>query len=263
MIAPRRPTAAIRRVALPTGLAGLVLVLWQYGLGWAKVSPTLLVPPSEIWRVILTTYPLLLQHAVPTGLQLVAGFLIATATGVVLGTAIAASRRLRQAIYPHIVLFQLVPKIAVAPLFIIWLGVGAASSLTFTIFIAFFPMLVATVAGLTGTDRSSLRLCRALTATRWQTFRFVRLPFALPHIFDGMKLAAIMSLTGLIVGEFIAAQSGLGYLVLFASSVVETGLLFAAVAFLCVIGLALYGVVALIQAIVMRKLGMPAVATEF
>ncbi len=175
----------------------------------------------------------------------------------------AASKRFRQAIYPHIVLFQLVPKIAVAPLFIIWLGVGPESCLAFAIFLAFFPALVGTVTGLTGTDRNSLLLCRSLTATTWQTFRHVRLPYALPHIFDGMKVGATMSLTGLIVGEFVTAQSGLGYLVLFASSEEETGLVFAAVAFLCVIGLALYGAVALTQYLVMRSLGMPPIATEF
>jgi NitT/TauT family transport system permease protein len=251
-----------RRVLRPIVLGALVLLLWQYGVGWAKVSPSLLVSPLEIWRVIRSTYPLLVRHTVPTGIELIVSFAVSSLIGISLGAVIAASKRVRQAIYPHIVLFQLVPKIAVAPLFIVWLGVGPESCVTFAVFLAFFPVLVATVAGLTSTDRSSLQLCRSLTATNWQTFRLVRLPYALPHIFDGMKVGAAMSLTGLIVGEFVTAQSGRGYLVLFASSEAETGLVFAAAAFLCVIGPGLYGAAALEQYLVMRSLGAPPIATE-
>jgi NitT/TauT family transport system permease protein len=267
MIAPESrfaiSPASTRRVLLPVALGAVILVVWQIGVRYAGVSPSLLVPPSDIWRVIRTTYPLLLQHALPTGALLIATFIAATVLGICLGIAMSASKRLGQAIYPHIVMFQLVPKIAVAPLFIIWLGVGPISSFAFATFLAFFPVLVATVTGLNSTDHSSLRLCRSLTATKWQTFRFVRLPYALTHIFDGMKVAATMSLTGLVVGEFVAAQSGLGYLVIFGSSVVETGLVFAAIAFLCVLGLALYGLVALAQYLFIRSLEGAPTTTGF
>jgi NitT/TauT family transport system permease protein len=252
-----------QRLALPIGFGALVLLAWEYGVVRGGISPSLLVPPSEVWRVIRTTYPLLLAQSVPTCVQLVVGFLAASTIGIVLGMLMTASTLLRQAIYPHIVLFQLVPKIAIAPLFIVWLGVGPQSRLAFAMFLSFFPVLIATVAGLSGTDRSSLQLCRSLTATGWQTFHWVRLPYAVPHIFDGLKIGATMSLTGLVVGEFVTAQAGLGYLVLFASSAAETGLVFAAVAFLCVIGLALYGAVALAERIVMRSLGMPPVAMGY
>jgi NitT/TauT family transport system permease protein len=254
---------AWRRILLPAGFAVVSLLAWQYGVVWAKLRPNLLVPPSEIWRVTTVAYPLLMRHAVPTALQLVLSFAAAVAVGFGIGAALTGSKRLRQAIYPHIVLFQLMPKVAVAPLFIIWLGVGPISSVAFAVFLGFFPMLIATIGGLTNTDGDSLRLCRSLTATPWQTFRYVRLAYALPYLFDGMKLTAIMSLTGLIVGEFVAAQSGLGYLVLFAASIVETGLMFAAIGLLSLIGLALYGAIALAQYLVMRRLGIPPLATGF
>lgn len=244
-----------RQIALPVGLFVLVLVLWQLAVGWAHISANLLAPPSDVARAIRDTFPLLLQHAGPTAAQFVASFILSSLVGFGLGSLLAASRRLRQAVYPHIVLFQLMPKIAVAPLFIIWLGVGPASTLAFAVFLSFFPVLVATVTGLTGTDINSLRLCSSLTASGWQTFRFVRLPYALPQIFDGLKIAATMSLTGLIVGEFVTAQSGLGYIVLFASSVGETGLVFAAIAFLCALGLELYGLVVAAQHLTMRSFG--------
>src|SRR6516165_7443884 len=138
-------------------------------------------------------------------MQFVVSFLAASGIGVCMGAAIAAWKGLRQAIYPHVVLFQLVPKIAVAPLFIVWLGVGPQSRLAFAVRLSFFPVLIATVAGLSGTDRGSLQLCRSLTATPWQTYRWVRLPYAVPHIFDGLKIGATMSLTGLVVGEFVTA----------------------------------------------------------
>lgn len=254
---------AWRRILLPSGLGVLVLVAWQVGVVWAKVPPTLLVTPSAILRVMAATYPLLLKNALPTVIELAISFVAAAILGFCLGIVLTASRRLRQALYPHIVLFQLMPKIAVAPLFIIWLGVGPVSSLAFAIFLGFFPMLVATMSGLISTDRSSLQLCRALTATPWQTFRHVRLPYALAYIFDGMKLVTIMTMAGLIVGEFVAAQSGLGYLVLFASSISETGLLFAAVVCLCAVGLTLYGAVALAEHLVVRRLGVPPLPSGF
>jgi NitT/TauT family transport system permease protein len=246
-----------RRIALPLAFFAAVLVAWQYAGVWAHVSPKLLAPPTDVLRAIGETLPLLLQNALPTTVAFVASFVLASLLGFAAGAVLTASRRLHQALYPHIVLFQLTPKIAMAPLFIIWLGVGPASTVALAVLLSFFPVLIATATGLIGTDPACLRLCRSLKATRWQTFRYVRLPYALPHIFDGLKIAATMSLTGLIVGEFVAAQTGLGYVVLFASSIGETRLLLAAVAFLCLIGLVLYGLVAGTQRLVMRSFGTP------
>ena len=246
-----------RRIALPIAFFIAAMAVWQFGAAWAHISPRLLPRPSEVLSALDEMRPLLVQHAIPTAIGLVASFLLSSILGFVLGVALTASRRFRQAIYPHIVLFQLTPKIAVAPLFIIWLGVGPPSTLTLAVFLSFFPVLISTVSGLTGTDPSMVRLCRSLTATRWQIFHRVRLPYALPHIFDGLKISATLSLTGLIVGEFVAAQQGLGYVVLFASSVGETRLLLAAVAILCVMGLVLYGFVVAAQ-----RLLMPSFATQ-
>ena len=105
-------------------------------------------------------------------------------------------------------------------------------------------------------DRNAIRLCEALTASRWQIFCSVRIPYALPHVFAGLKISATMAMIGVIVGEFVTAQEGLGYLIMFATSAAETALVFAAIALLCVIGLALYGSVALVEAIVQKRLGV-------
>lgn len=249
----------LRPVALPLGFAVASLALWEWGTAAFAVSPLLLVPPSAIWRVLAQFWPVLLQQAWPTLINTVVGFLLATALGVAIGAALVASRRVEQAVWPHVLMFQLVPKVAVAPLFIIWLGVGPSSRLAFAVFLSFFPITVAAATGFKSADPAALRLCRALGASRWQTLTAVRLPYALPHIFAGLKVGVTVAMIGVIVGEFVTAQEGLGYIIMFASSAAETALVFAAIALLCAIGLALYGAVAGAEWLVRRWYGAPMV----
>ena len=141
------------------------------------------------------------------------------------------------------VAFQLIPKIALAPLFVIWLGIDAPSRLVFATFISFFPVAIGTLTGLLGTDPSAIRLCQSLTASKSQIFRHVQVPYALPFFFTGMKVAATLSVIGIIVGEFISSKHGLGSYILLAGSRAETAQIFAALVVLCAIGLGLYGVI--------------------
>jgi len=161
----------------------------------------------------------------------------------------------REALYPNIVMFQLIPKIALAPLFIVWLGVGSRSCIVVAIFIAFFPVVVSTATGLVSAKPEVLQLCRSLTASEWQTFRLARFPYAMPFVFAGMKVGVTMAMIGVIVGEFITAQAGLGYIIMFASSAGETATVLAAIVLLCAIGLALFGLVALGEMAVRRWFG--------
>jgi NitT/TauT family transport system permease protein len=223
----------------------LTILAWELVCRYGKISPVLLAPPSAVWQVLATNYAILFEQAIPTTVETVVGFLLATGLGIVLGVAITMSARVREALYPNIVVFQLIPKIALAPLFIVWLGVGSPSRLTFAVFIAFFPVVVSTAAGLVSAKPDALRLCRSLTASELQIFRMVRFPFAVPYIFAGMKIGVTMAMIGVIVGEFITAQAGLGYIIMFGSSAAETALVLAAIVLLCVIGLVLYGAVAL------------------
>lgn len=149
-------------------------------------------------------------------------------------------------------LFQLVPRVAVAPLFIIWLGVGPASRLAFAVFLSFFPIMVSAATGFRTADPAALRLCRSLTARGWQVFLWVRLPYAVPHIFAGLKVGVTAAMIGVVVGEFVTGQEGLGYIIMFASSVGETALVFAAIALLCAVGMGLYGLIALAELWVRR-----------
>ena len=249
IVAPDTGTRAglrgLRSVVLPVGLALLALAAWQAVVVVGKIPPVILPSPLSTLAYIAERWDILLTHAVPTTVESALGFVLATLLGVLLAIIITYSPIAREALYPNLVFFQLIPKIALAPLFIIWLGVGTQSRVAFSVFIAFFPVVIATTAGFLSVDRSMLRLCRSLTATEWQVFTHVRFPAALPYIFSGMKVAITLAIIGVIIGEFITAQAGLGYLIIFATARADTEVSMAAIVVLCVCGLLLYGLVAL------------------
>lgn len=252
-----------RRVLLPLLVAVAVLLAWEYGVRLTHVPEMIVAPPSAVWDVIDANPTILMQQSLPTIVEAVLGFGLAAALGIALGAGLVLSRWLYKAFYPYILVFQLIPKVALAPLFIVWLGVGPTSRLSFTVFMAFFPVAISTMTGLSSVDRNAIRLCEALTASRWQTFLSVRIPYALSHIFAGLKISTTMAMIGVIVGEFVTAQEGVGYLIMFGTSAAETALVFAAIALLCVIGLALYASVILIEALVQRWLGVVVTTGEF
>ena len=179
----------------------------------------------------------------PTVRDTLAGFALAAVFGVGLAALLSFSRLLRDAIYPLIIVIQLVPKIAWTPLFIVWVGIGWQSRLTVAAFIAFFPIFIAMMAGLESTDRSLVRLCRGLTASTWRTFWLVRFPASMPYLFAGLKIGITLSVIGVIVAEFISSSEGLGFLILKAAALLRTDLILAAITVLCVVGLACYGAV--------------------
>lgn len=244
--------AGVRSIVLPLGLAFLVLAVWQLYVTLWNVPSVILPSPVSIAKYIVARYDILLMHAVPTTVESAAGFVLAVILGVAIAILITYSALAREALYPNLIFFQLIPKIALAPLFIIWLGIGAQSRIAFSIFIAFFPVVIATTAGFLSVDKSMLRLCRSLTATEWQVFTSVRFPSALPHIFSGMKIAITLAIIGVIIGEFITAQAGLGYLIIFATARADTEVSMAAIVVLCICGLLLYGLVALAEAVANR-----------
>jgi NitT/TauT family transport system permease protein len=245
----------LRPVILPIATAAAVLLVWQAATVLFHIPPVILPAPTqiaaELWRIL----PILLHHAVPTTFDSLAAFVVASALGVGLAIAITYSPLVRDTLYPNLVLFQLIPKIALAPLFVVWLGITSESRVAYSAFVSFFPVVISAVVGFGNADSSTLRLCRSLTASDWQSFMLVRFPFALPAIFSGMKIAMTMAVTGVIIGEFISAKAGLGYYILYASSRMETAAIFAALSVLCMIGAALYGAVALAERSIRRIYG--------
>lgn len=242
-------------VLLPSLFTLSMLTAWQIYVTVGNIPPALLPSPLSISRAIGDYYPLLLRHAWPTTLETAGGFLISSILGVSTAVTMSYSRSWREALYPNLVLLQVIPKIALAPLFILWLGLGSESRLAFSVFISIFPVVVSTYTGFTRVDPNLIRLCRSFRAPEWRIFFSVRLPSALPFIFSGMKVSVTMSMIGVVIGEFITAQEGLGYLIMSASARADTVLAMAAVVVLCISGLLLFGAVATVQNLCDRRFG--------
>ena len=252
-----------RKVAAPVTFVAVALIVWEAVLRVYPVSSAVIVPPSAIFETIYSSFPLFISHTWSTFTEIIIGFLVSAVVGIALGLLITISEWTRQAFYPNLVFFQLIPKAAVAPLFVLWLGFGLPSLVGFAIFLSFFPIALATATGLENTRQDAVRLCRSLTASNWQIFVLVRLPFALPHIFSGLKIGMTMSMIGVIIGEFITAQQGLGYVILFASSTGASAPLYAALCLLALLGVGLYACVSLMERMAERWYGAPFVSEGF
>jgi len=244
-------------IVLPIVTAAAALIFWEVMARGLNISPVILPAPSQVYQKIMSVLPLLVSNSIQTGKEALLGLVLAAGVGIAIGSGLAYSKYFRAAVYPNLVFFQLIPKVALAPLFIIWLGIGIESRLTFTIFITFFPIAISTAVGLASVDPIYVRFSRGLTATDWQIFKHIRVPFALPAIFGGLKIGVTMAFIGVIVGEFITSQSGLGYLILFAMARTETAVVLGSIAFLCIIGIAVYAAVALLEVVTRRIWGAP------
>jgi NitT/TauT family transport system permease protein len=184
--------------------------------------------------------------------EIVAGYVAAVAVSIPMAIGIAYSRVVERTIYPLIVFLQIVPKIAIAPLFIIWFGFGFTPKLLLVFLLSFFPIVVAAIAGFKSIDEETMELARSTGASEWMIFRKIRLPHALPSIFTGLKVAAALSSTAAVVAEFVASDKGLGYLLLQYNGDLETPMVFATIIVLSVVGLIVYYLVELIE-----KLAIP------
>ena len=245
-----------RGALLPVGVALLALAAWELLVRVFQVPEVLLPPPSRVLQVYAGPgAAAIAENALPTGVQAVSGFAFAALLGVAVAIAITYSHALKEALHPYLVAFQVIPKLALAPLFVLWFGIGFASRFAFATFICFFPIVIALAAGLRDTHPDVMRMCRAAGASRAQILWQVRLPFALPYLFAGLKIAATLAIIGVVIGEFITADRGLGYLILYAASRSDTPLVMAAIVLLCVIGLALFGAVVLAERWVAQKQG--------
>lgn len=243
---------ALRTIAPPAVAALMLFGGWELASRNGLVSARLLPSPSKVFDTLGRSLGVLMEQAQPTFWGAVAGIVLAAALGILLGAAVSYSRTLMQTVYPTIVFFQLIPKVALAPVFLLWFGTGFAANVIFSVFIAFFPVVVATIAGLQAAPPGYERLCRSLMMPRWRMFLTVKLPFALPHIFAGLRIGVTFAVIGVVLGEFITAQTGLGYIILFSANNFETALLLAAILLLCGVGIVLFAFFLALEAIVTR-----------
>ena len=251
-----------RSLAMRPGEARLVNTLWALGLfaailaGWEAAVRILHIPdiilpsPTAIGAYLVRRAPLFATHLWPTLLQTIWGFLLAVVGGVLLAIVVSLTAFGRRAVMPLLVVAQIVPKIAVAPLFMLWFGLGDLSRVLIAFLIAFFPMVINTVSGLSTVDHEVVLLGRAFARSRLEFFRRIQFPHALPYIFDGMKVSITLAIIGVIVAEFVSSQQGLGYLIMFANGRLDTTMMMAAIFVLSAIGLALYGAIAVLARVV-------------
>lgn len=228
------------------------LAAWELFVRLAQVSPLLLPAPSEVLITIGMNFSLLLQMSAVTAAEFLLGFLLALIVGIPLGAFVVFSRPVRLAVYPLLVAFQTIPKAAVAPIFIVWLGAGMTSKVLIALAISFFPIVIDTVIGLRSAQPETIYLVRSMGAGPLKVFWYVRFPAALPAIFGGLKVASTLAVVGAIVGEFVSADRGLGYLVLVANGELNTRLVFGCVVMLTVLGTLFYGVLEVAEKFAVR-----------
>ncbi|MBM3599253.1 MAG: ABC transporter permease [Alphaproteobacteria bacterium] len=241
--APARPTGRtslserIQAVAFPAATFAALLIAWQVLVRVFNVPEYILPVPSEFLARLVEARALIWTHTLVTASEILLGFAAAAVISVPLALVIVSVGWLERCLYPLIVFFQLVPKIAIAPLFIVWFGFGLFPKVLLTFLLCFFPILVDSMSGFRALDERLLYITRSMGATPWQTFRYVRLPAAMPFIFSGLKVSIVLAATGAIVGEFVGANNGLGYLLLRATSYLDMSLIFAALVALSIVGL--------------------------
>ena len=223
----------------------VILVIWQ--LVGLRVPRYILPTPLATVHELVARAPLLGQHALITLREIVLGFLLAVVVSVPCGLAVAFSRPVERVVMPILVFTQLVPKIALAPLFIIWFGFGLFPKVFMTFLLSFFPIVIDAVVGFRSLDREIEYLTRSMGLSPWPAFLKVRLPHALPNVFAGLKVAITLATVGAIIGEFVGSDRGLGYLLLVAGGDLRTELLFATLVVLTGLGLILYHLMALLE----------------
>jgi NitT/TauT family transport system permease protein len=227
----------------PVALSVVVLVLWEAAIDLFNVPTFVLPAPSAIIVSLIENRASLAVAAQATALEVLFGFVLAAVVGIAVALVIVRFERFGRALYPLIVLFQNVPKVALAPIFILWFGYDLAPKVVLIVVIAFFPVAIDMLAGLQSVEPSFVSLMRSVGASNGKILMRVRMPHSLPHLMAGLKVAITFSVIGAIVGEFSGANQGLGYVIQFASTQLDTPLIFAALIVVSALGLVFYYVV--------------------
>lgn len=230
-------------------LVFVFLAVWEVLVRGLDVPAFILPPPTNIALALYRGFAstLYFSHIGVTLAETFMGFALGSMLALSLGIVVALSRRAEYFLYPFIVMFQAMPKVALAPLVIIWFGLGMTSKVVAAALVAFFPLMVNTIAGLRSADGDRVNLMRSLAASRWQIFWMLQLPNAMPYIFAGLEIAMIFALIGAIVGEFVGATSGLGMLIQSMNFTMDVAGQFSILLILSALGLLLNGIVSTIR----------------
>lgn len=227
-----------KSIVFPLITLAVILAAWQFSVTWLQVPDYLLPTPRAVWNALYLAYVegTFWPHFFFTLQATSIGYLLGCSAGLVMGALLAESRTFEQFVYPYIIALQSMPKVALAPLIIVWLGFDLASKVVMVALVCFFPVFVNTVVGIRQTSPALLDLMKVFSGSRTRTFFRVKLPAAASHIFAGLQVAIVLSLIGAVVAEFVASSKGLGYLIKAASVSFETNIMFAALLSLALIG---------------------------
>lgn len=245
---PRRSRSFSPRAALsgswrPAALIAVLIAAWWAVTEAELVAPYILPSPADTWNAAADNAAYLAQNTWVTTWETVIGFAIAAVVGVFVAVVMVYSTSVEKTVYPLILFAQVVPKIAIAPLFIVWLGFGTSPKILVAVLMAFFPIVISGLAGLRSVDPEILELTSTMGASRFRTFMKIRFPASLPQLMSGLKVAATLAVTGAVVGEFVGSNEGLGYVILQANGNVDTAMLFAALIIMSALGIVLFAII--------------------
>jgi len=240
----------LNRYGTPIGLAVAFFIVWEFGVRFGKVPAYLLPPPTAIFASLVNDWKVIYLNIYPTLIAILGGFALSVAIGIPLATVIVFSRFAERVLYPPMIASQAIPKIAIAPLFVVWMGFGVLPKVWIAFLIAFFPVVIDTVIGLRSVQPEMLQLGRSMGGGTLRVFLKLRLPNALPNIFAGLKVAITLAVVGAITGEFVGSQSGLGYLLTSASGQMDTALVFAVLVTISVIAMILFMIIEAVEKLV-------------
>ncbi len=236
---------ALRRYLPAAALFAALLAAWQLAVSGLGLREYLLPAPMRVVQAMWGDEIPWLRHLGVTALEIAGAFVVAGAVGVALGVAVAWTPLLSRALVPFLVFVNTLPKVAVAPLFLLWLGYGVVPNMLIGALIGFFPVVINTAVGLSQVDEELLDLGRVFNAPKWKVFATIRIPNAYPYILSALKVTATAAVVGAIVGEFVASQQGLGYVIITTQGSMNTPVAFAALVWISLVGLAVYGLVVL------------------
>ena len=239
--------ANTNRILYPLIIIIALIVGLQFGLTAFGVSKIFLPTPAEVWGSLSTYSSLFLTEGLFTLEEILTGFMVGAGVGIGLAIMMFYSTRVRNSILPLLIIFQVIPRIALAPLFIIWLGFGFTYKVVFTIFIAFFPVIVSSIGGFMSVEPEEMELFQSLNAGSRITFRRLLFPTALPELFSGLKVSMTLAMVGAVIAEFLAGSTGLGYLIVTADQTLNTPMMFGGIVVLAIMGLGLYGALEMLQ----------------
>jgi len=234
-------------IIYPLAALAVAIAAWELYVDIAKVPEYLLPSASDTVRILIARLPLLVDEGALTTMTILIGFGASVVFGVVVGLLMVELRWFERTAYPLMVGSQAIPKIALAPIFVVWFGFGPFPRVLMTFLISFFPIVIATVTGLRSIERELQYVSQCMGLSPWKSFRDVRLPHALPHIFAGLKVAITLAVVGAIVGEFVGSDKGLGTVMVRAIGIQNTPLLFAALVAVTVLAIVLFALVGLAE----------------